>query len=376
MGNKEKVLVYPYNTEFTPVVRHRKLIDKYEISQLISPNGWGLCGKDAGYADGGLDVGIIVNDGFENSLSDCDSVLFTDSSTLLDIDRYIFPKIESALKAKKNIIIAAKFKEDILAKIACLCEKEGGRFKHFSPRLQFEFPRIPNEEIQEIFKIEVPVIFVLGVAERTHKFEIQLSLRERIIDMGYKVSQIGTRAYCELLDFHSFPEFMFDNSISEVVKIILFNQFVKKIEIDEKPDLIIVGIPGGIMPFDDTFNNRFGVLAYEVSNAITPDAAILSLFYDDYKIEDLVKLSTSIRYKLGTEVSCYNIANISFDYKSSQEERRMIYTTIDSKLVDRKKEYINSSNIKAYNVLEENGCHEIANELIDKLTEYGSVECL
>jgi peptide maturation system protein (TIGR04066 family) len=124
--------------------------------------------------------------------------------------------------------------------------------------------------------IDTPVIFVLGTGERTNKFEIQLALRENMMKMGYKASQVGTREYCELLGFHSFPRFMFGNGISEISKIASFNRFIKSLERDECPDVIIIGVPRGIMPFNNRLPNGYGILAYEVSQAVTPDSTVYS----------------------------------------------------------------------------------------------------
>ncbi|MFN1900292.1 hypothetical protein ACK2FY_20460 [Clostridioides difficile] len=40
------------------------------------------------------------------------------------------------------------------------------------------------------------------------------------------------------------PEFMFDDSISSKTKIINFNHFIKDKEVEAKPDLIIIEVPG------------------------------------------------------------------------------------------------------------------------------------
>ena len=41
---------------------------------------------------------------------------------------------------------------------------------------------------------------------------------------------------------------MYDEGVSEKKKILMYNHYLKWIEQSEKPDVILVGIPGGIMP--------------------------------------------------------------------------------------------------------------------------------
>lgn len=130
----------------------------------------------------------------------------------------------------------------------------------------------------------------MGVTNKACKFEIQLSIRENLQSKGYKISQIGSRNYCEFLGFHSFPGFMYNRNLSESEKIILFNNYIKRLENDENPDLIVIGIPGGIMKRNDTFTSYFGIFAYEISQAVTPDYVICSTQYQDFKHEYLFGL--------------------------------------------------------------------------------------
>ena len=238
----------------------------------------------------------------------------------------------------------------------------------------FSVPAISSNieyEIGQLKKIETPVIFILGIGEKTHKFHIQLTLRNYFLESGYKVSQVGSRNYCELFGFHSMPEFMYSYSISESSKIILFNNFIKELDILEKPDVIIIGIPGGIMPLNDVFTNKFGIMAYEISQAVTPDAAVFSIYFNNYQNEHFERLITSIRYRLGIHIDFFNMANIFFDWDRSRETKRMQYLTVESKLTDtRIKDYIDF-HIPIYNILNDENSHKFSISVLNKLLEYG-----
>ena len=71
---KNRLLIYPYDLQFCPIVRHKKLLEDYEIMALVSPRGWGLTGKDGGSADNGGELGINVSSDFENNLVLCDTI--------------------------------------------------------------------------------------------------------------------------------------------------------------------------------------------------------------------------------------------------------------------------------------------------------------
>lgn len=374
--NKEKMIIYPYDEEFGPVLRHRELLKEYEVVGLVSPRGWGLTGKDAGEADNGCHVGINITSDFDGSIDKCDIVLFSESRIQLEFEKYIMPKVMKAVETGKDIIFTFPLENDIYNTISKECKAHKVNFKYYnSPDVQEAFHGIEVEN-ECIYDIETPVIFVMGIGERANKFEIQLALRENILKMGYKITQVGTRGYCELIGFHSFPRFMYSHTISETNKIVLFNHFIKKLEKDECPDVIIVGVPGGIMPFNNMLPNRFGILAYEVSQAVTPDTSIFSCYYAEYYPEYFSRTADAVRYRLGCKVDCYNMANIMFDWGDSKNNNKMVYTSLNSKFIDEKLKDYEQLDPPLFNVLNREGADGITNCLINKLTEYGETECI
>ncbi len=373
MKKNERLLIYPYNLEFTPVLRHRSLLTEYDISCLVSPNGWGFTGKDAGMADRGPDIGILVSADFEKSLDLCDTVMIVESHLPFDFEKYIFNKITLAVKSKKNIICSLKLDGEAAKEILSLCNSKGVYFKYFDG-IQNVLPEeivIENESIEEI---DTPVILTVGISERTNKFEIQLALREKIQESGYKISQIGTRSYCEMMGFHPFPSFMYGNTISDVDKVLMFNRFIKKIEKTEEPDIIIIGVPGAIMPFNRKFTNKFGLLAFEISQTVAPDVVIASLLYEDYKPEGFDTYTNSIKYKLGFEVDFFNIANMQFDWERAHEEHVQSYISLDYRFINEKKMRYSSNRIPVLNILDKSDSNHMVDKAIEKLIGYSDVQ--
>ncbi|MGN2368809.1 TIGR04066 family peptide maturation system protein [Clostridium cagae] len=367
MKNEYKTMIYPFDVEFTPLLRHSKLVDKCNILHVISPNGWGITGKDAGCEDNGQPIGIIVEKDFDKGLEDCDTVFFADSSIKVDFYQYIYPKIIKAAENSKNIICTIKLENEVIDNISNICNKNNTFFKYFTDT--YDSVKIPS--IQKIYPINTPVIFVAGLGERTHKFEIQLNIRENLQRMGYKVSQVGTRNYCELMGFHSFPKFMYSKSITESEKVTLFNHYIKSIEKKEKPDIIVIGIPGGTMPFNYELTNRFGILAYEVSQAVIPDAVVLSTLYENYTPEFFELLSKSFKYKFGYNIDCFNIANASLNIPISKLEGILQYITMDSKFINEKKKNYSKLESPVYNILDTDDAKSMSDFLVNKLMEYG-----
>ncbi len=366
---RERLLIYPYDIEFTPILRHKYLLDKFDGVSAVSPSGWGLAGKDAGYADGGSNIGINISSCFSDNLDKCDTVLIAQSSSSLNFMEVIYPKILEAVNKGKNILCSLHLDEDIKALLSDACNKKGVYFKYLNSISDSQYSHTTIIK-SEILKIDTPVIFVLGVSERLHKFETQLNLRKHFSDMGYKVSQIGSRTYCDFLGFHSFPRFMYSTSIDERKKILLFNRFVKDIEQTENPDVIIIGVPGGIMSINDKLTNNFGVFAFEVSQAIEPDAIVMSLYYDEYWPEFFNDISIAAKYKLGNEIDCFTITNIKLDDEESKTIGEFDYLTLDYRAPDSRVPSYNECDIPVFNPLQDTDMHKMQCYLVDRLSNY------
>lgn len=373
---KEKALIYPYDMEFSPTIRYQELLIDYEIATLVSPNGWGFCGKDAGSVDASNDIGISVTHDFDNALASCETVIFVEGQYQLDFEKLIYPKILKALDKRKNVVCIIDLDQGIRNKLKEMFSNKGCDFKYFGHKKDNGYKIKANAYQENLLEINSPVIFVVGIAERTNKFYVQLSLRKYFIKNGYKVSQIGTKKYCELFGFHSFPEFMYDSNIPEAYKVVLFNRFIKSLEKKENPDVIIIGIPGGVMPFNNKHTNKFGILAFEVSQALTPDASILSLLFEDYKPETFEVFARSIRYKLGFDLDCINISNSHVDWSKATEFLEISYLKMESTFVDDKIKKMNRSTLPVFNILNKQDCENMSNTLINKLINYSYTQSI
>lgn len=373
--DREKLIMYPYDNEFASILRHSNLLGKYEIMGLVSPGGWGLNGRDAGEADYGSKLGITVTNDFDESIKLCDTVLFSDSRKQMDFEKFIMPKVIKSIGMGKNIIFTIPLTNDTFDKIEKECLNGGVYFKYFNNLCRQDESQEVAREFNFLYDIHTPVIFVLGIGDKANKFEVQLALRENVMKMGYRVSQIGTRGYCELLGFHSFPQFMYSPNLSESSKIILFNQFIKKLE-NENPDVIIIGIPGGILPFSNKLTNNFGIVAYEASQAVAPDSAIFSCYYAEYYNEYFVKMVDTVRYRLGCKVDCFNMANSELDWLNSKDQNKMIYTSLDSKFVDEKIKKYKGLDTPVFNVLNSKGASGMTEYVINRLSDYGKTESI
>lgn len=363
----ERLMIYPFDIESMPLIRHKELLSKYCIKSLVSPNGWAMTNKDAGIIDNGSELNINISNSFEEDITNVDTVLFVESSIELDFKKLIYPKFLMAIEQSKNIICLIKLEEKIKNELMDKCMEKNLRFEYIRPNENDNI--LLKDEQKLLYEINTPVVFVCGNDERTDKFEIQLLLREYLLNEGYTISQIGTKNYSNLLDFHVFPQFMYENSLSETDKIISFNHYIKYIELNENPDLIVIGIPLGIMPFDNEFNNNFGIMLYEVSNALKPDYTIFSNTYSDYSKEYFEDTCNMVKYKFGFDIDCFNMSNTRIDWNKSKMLGKKSYTKISSEFIDKEIPKFSDNDIPIINIFNKSNSSFLYKHLIDSLSD-------
>lgn len=364
MNNKEKAMIYPYDREFASILRHENLMIDYKVIGVVSPNGWGLTGKDASYVDGGEKLNITIDNNFDSMLDKCDVLILSNAALKLDFNESIYPKVKQAIEKNKKIVSTAKFSIEQIERIKAICSED--KFIEYAINKSYKICDYADKV--EILQIKTPVIFVLGVGEDTHKFEIQMSLRENLVKMGYKVSQVGTRNYCEMFGFHSFPVFMYGNMYLESEKIKLFNNFIRNIELEEKPDVIIIGVPGSVMRVNDKATYDFGVLAFEISQAVKPDAAVLSVLYENYLPVFFEKIVEEMKYKFACNVSCFNYVNSKIDWSHFEYNTEVNCIDVNLDLINNKIKELNNM-IPIFNILNKADGLKIAEHLVNILSE-------
>ena len=373
MNLKSNTLIYPLDINSVSLIRHNNLIDKYKITKAVVPKAWGFTGEDASVIDKGDYLGLIVESDFDEAVKECETVLFVESETKLNFNNMIYPQLIKAVESSKNIVCAIKLEDKVKEEIVNIANKNNSTFEYLiEGNNDIEVPLIEYTD-----KINVPVIFVAGLCERTNKFEVQLALRENLINMGYKVSQIGTRKYCELMGFHSFPEFMYSKEFYDHEKVTLFNEYVKLIELDENPDIIIIGIPGATIPYNDIFKGRFGILAYEISMAVSADITVLCSLLERCFDKKYFELMSNIhKDRFNSTIDCYNISPAMYNKKYSEYLKSVQYINTSSEYVNKKIEDYKNLKTPIFNVLDKNDGKKMTEFIVNKLVGYAEEESI
>lgn len=333
----KKLMVYPFTKETCPIARFRHLLEGYELISAVPPKGFDWERRDACELDGGSPTGIILGESFLDELELCDAVM-------LNYGKYISEKE----KVKYEAYIRDSEKELV------------------------SFDQVPilneNEEIypdMPLIEIPVPVIMVMGQGENCQKFEIQLGLREAFKRECYRVSQLGTKAFSGLFGFRMLP------SVPEVPlwkKVYLYNKLFRETYEKEKPDVIIVGVPGGIMPVNSYKYEFFGETAFALASAARPDFTVLSFYFVQPTEGYFELLRQYVRFHLGVGQVCFHASNTK--YIEDDSVRQLSYLTLQSSFVLDK---INQNGFdissNPFNALIPESCKPVYQSIIEKLQQ-------
>lgn len=299
-----RAAVYPYDFEFMSALRHRDMLDNIEISSLFSPKGFGLQGKDAYYL-GNEAAGIIVHSFDDEAFKKVDTLIITESLMKIpEEDR--FNEIDIII-SNVNTAIDLTYDKGTHSQLKDICKKykvqyiTGFELLADNRKMNLEMVGVPTERN----KIVTPIIAVCGISPMTQKFDVQLYFRDRFIKDGYKVSQIGTKEISYLFGFQAWDDTLYDNSYSETEKIGRINQYIKDIEAVERPDVFVIGIPDALIPYTHKHTFRYGIPAYEIFSAVTPDFVLMTLFNGEYTDEFYGEMQNMCKYRYNSDIDCF-----------------------------------------------------------------------
>lgn len=376
--DKKMAAVFPYDMEFEPVLRHVALwADTVAIEYLMAPEG---CIAQKQFMSG--DKLYEVKEELSALEMEQVEVLWLTDSFYQVPEEEILQKVKKFAAAGKDILAGRQMKEGLGQQVRSICENAGVGFLT-PPVLMKGYPSVQEEMMAgweqygdsislSVQRILTPVVVVLGDRELCDKFELQLALREQMLQMGYRVCSIASRGGCEALGMYSHPAFMNENRLSEREKIIYYNQYLKRLERLEQPDVFILGIPGGILPLSKKKCGDFGVRAYEILQAVTPDFLVLSLHMGDYNQKYLEEMKRLFQYRFSTEIDCFYISSCGIDSFSVSLDAPLKYLAFPEEKVKEAIERIEG--ISDIYSMQEIG--QMGQRVVEKLTEYAQAEVM
>lgn len=311
-----KLALFPMTREQCAIARYPSLLQKYVLSHFFVPKfKHHLNGMDVSKLDGGEDIGAAVTICNLESLADAD-VLFVDYDERIE-NKNIYQRVISDATEKGVEVVLSNLMEQILSN---------------EPKIWSTEPPMTTTNEDSLYDIQVPIITVLSQGIRTDQFAVELALRKYFTEIGYNVSQIGSINASQFFGFDGVPDFLLEPR-DAYDKILRFNHYVNDIVNKDQSDLIIIGVPGAIMKYNNKILQDLGILPFVISNAVECDTSILCMYnakYNKQYFDEMVKYS---QYRLDTPVRFFCISNTGASPDVRTDGSKLSYYDLDSDFV-------------------------------------------
>ncbi len=348
------ILIYPFCKKFSEFARCKEALKEFDKVIPIAPKGFGMEGEDVSACDGGNPLNIKISSDYISNIIQADAAFFGYVEANISAESYK-EKIRKANDLKKKVFLTKELMEYL------------GDVDELGPIKLMEYTNcIQVKELSsKLLSIPVPVIVVAGIGDRCDKFSIQVKLGNFFSEQGYRVLNWGTKDFSKLFGIEALPQFLFE-TMDNGMKIKQFNSYLYNRVMEENPEVVIIGVPGGIMQVNAYEFNEFGELAFIISNAIKSDISILSLYSQELNQNFLDHLIKLCRYKLNFQVDYVNIANT--DLLILPEEKECQYTTVPSThIINNVIKTLNYEDAFFFNALDDISMRAACNKILSEL---------
>ena len=267
-----RITVYPFHENMLPFCTF--IPNAPKIVRLVSPIGYGLDGQDASFLDGREEVNLRVSHDFEEALLVSNAVLFPEGNYTDELKKMIMQRMKQAAMAGKHIFSAIELDDINIMK--AICVNNGVEYIDLTQHKASN--ALDIQKPQRLYVPKASIIFVGEFVDHANSADIVVGLVSYFINKGYKVTAVMEPKESAVFGFHTHIECLMGLPALEHEKIHAINNWIKRLDEEETPDLL-VELPGGMLRFDDIETSQYGIYAYMWSQAITPDYVILCTPY-------------------------------------------------------------------------------------------------
>lgn len=213
--------------------------------------------------------------------------------------RNLLPEtIQACIKYHKNLICldnASNYSNKLL-------KLKNSGCKVYFPRIEYQ--TFPCNQFGKLYLVNKPVVCVAGTSSSQGKFSLQLSLREKFINAGYQIGQLGTEPTSLLYGMDEVFHYGYAVSNYSCFEETVMHVNYLMHRIDEKePDIILTGVQSGLAPYAYDNISYLTHRQMEVLTGIMPDTIILCVNPQD-SLSFIKRTILSVENFLNTTVLC------------------------------------------------------------------------
>lgn len=307
--------------DLIPLIRYKNQLVDFDDVIPVAEGGIidEINGKEISHFDGGIKTNTYITTDFKSALKYADTVFL--SKGIKNIER-AHELIDLVLERGISLLVSEVAIDEL--------KLEGQGYQVMS-YTSYD-ASVSSVRMSDIVKqINVPTIMITGQGPYCNKFDIQLKVRRKFEERGYKVSQIATKEYSPLFGIHALP-----NHTGSPLwkKVILYNCLFRDVVKNEQPDVLIVGVPGGTMPIDRYNHELYGETAISIAKGLEPDLTVHSTYLMDFSYDYLSNMKEYSRYSeyvLGGVVDYFHVSNVALVFE--QDMKTISFLETDSSAV-------------------------------------------
>ena len=361
-----KLAIYPFTQSSFPLYEFFPIFQpEYEVTHLVSPVGLGLAGHDAGFVTNRSDVGITVQDNIDQALNECDALLVPFGDLKTDPAFYdAFAVMCKAAEQMKTIFCGPRLTYNQYKKLNSTSSLYYG-FNEKSYHMEYT--------TTTMYAPSAPVIFVHNLTLEADSFEVTLSLAQKFQSDGYRVSVIGSRPEYNFLGLNGSSlllNFFHGNqsirSLSQCIKV--FQHYLRAIELNQRPDVILINIPGAAIPTHNYYYSESGVYLYLMAQIVRPDYAVVCMPYTKLTFDAFQAIHKELKTKFGCGLDFIHFSNIALHAEQTRltEKAQTFYRPV--KKIQQETEDLRKSNFPVYCALSEQERNLLYQKLIEEMS--------
>ena len=320
----QKTAIYPFDKYcicYIPL-----LLEKYSELRFVLPYGHAHIGKDVCSLDKRENIGLFLESNINKILNEIDILIIPRNINISVINEKLYLTIVNAalraLQMEKIVLYGKVFNyedELMLKQYSKYCNAEFIEYDgHKQESEQKESVRLlyPKQP-------EAAVVFVGDLLDhgRSNSAEVAIKITNNMRQKGYKVISFIEPGFGQFLDFQNINDLItYDTMNLGANTIASINEKINKIDLADKPDLIIIQLPGNMLPLDNEKIIDGGLSTFIISLAIKPDAFVCCGPFNVSDISYIEKLNDSINGRFGYQMTCLHISNLKINLAMSYED--------------------------------------------------------
>lgn len=351
----QKIAAFPYNKEIHSLVNFAEMING-ELVDIYDNKYFRNCGKTVtNFIRSKKYIIKNIEDIDWNSfdLLIIGHIKEIELSLKQDIKKTL---LEKCLKHNKNVFCfdSSKIEESFFPLF-----KEKG----LELILPSNVPDIYNKG-GRLYMMKTPVLGIMGTSNQQAKFTLQLFLRKKLIELGYKVGQLGTEPSSAIFGMESTVHFGYHGTVKKdgIIFVEHINNELHFIDKMDK-DIIIVGNQAGTVPRYAYNIDHLRIPELEFLLAANPDCVILCVnIYDDRDYID--RTINAIENIIDTRVIALAVSPMMYkgDWYLMNEKKTLVSEEKMNDIIDEFKRHFN---IPAIPILGENNIKKLTQYIID-----------